>query len=41
MRIAIDDLRLDAPYVVYPDEHRFALREGIEAVPVWGMLPAG
>jgi hypothetical protein len=23
------------------DEHRFALREGIEAGPVWGMLPAG
>ncbi|HOP17770.1 MAG TPA: DUF4143 domain-containing protein, partial [Gammaproteobacteria bacterium] len=41
MRIAIDDLRLDELYIVYPGEHRFALGDGIEAVPVWGMLPSG
>lgn len=40
MRIAIDDLRLDALYVVYPGERRFALASGIEAVPLWAMLPA-
>lgn len=39
MRIAVDDLRLDALYVVYPGAHRFALAAGIEAVPVWGALP--
>jgi hypothetical protein len=38
MRIAIDDLKLDALYVVYPGEHRFGMGDGIEAVPVWGML---
>ena len=38
MRIAIDDLRLDALYVVYPGSHRFAMGEGIEAVPLWAML---
>ncbi|MEZ5622655.1 MAG: ATP-binding protein [Burkholderiaceae bacterium] len=41
MRIAIDDLRLDELYIVYPGEHRFALGDGIEAVPVWGMQPSG
>lgn len=40
MRIAIDDLRLDALYVVYPGTQRFRLAEGIEAVPPWAMLPA-
>lgn len=40
MRIAIDDLKLDALYVVHPGEHRFSLGEGIEAVPMWGLLPA-
>jgi predicted AAA+ superfamily ATPase len=39
MRIAIDDLKLDALYVVYPGPHRFPLGEGIEAVPLWAMLP--
>ena len=39
MRIAIGDLRLDALYVVYPGEHRFSLGEGVEAVPLWGLLP--
>ncbi len=41
MRIAIDDLRLDAMYVVYPGAQRFRMGEGIEAVPLWGMLPGG
>jgi uncharacterized protein len=40
MRIAIDDLKLDALYVVHPGLHRFALATGIEAVPLWAMLPA-
>jgi predicted AAA+ superfamily ATPase len=39
MRIAIDDLRLDALYVVYPGMQRFRLADGIEAVPLWAMLP--
>lgn len=39
MRIAIDDLKLAALYVVYPGEHRFALGERIEAVPLWAVLP--
>jgi hypothetical protein len=25
---------------VYPGAHRFRLAEGIEAVPLWAMLPA-
>jgi predicted AAA+ superfamily ATPase len=39
MRIAMHDLKLDALYVVYPGPHRVPLGEGIEAVPLWGMLP--
>lgn len=39
MRIAMDDLKLDALYVVYPGLHRFRLADGIEAVPLWAMLP--
>jgi hypothetical protein len=26
--------------VVHPGSHRFALADGIEAVPLWAMLPA-
>jgi uncharacterized protein len=40
MRIAIDDLKLDALYVVYPGPHRFMLADGIEAVPLWALMPA-
>jgi len=40
MRIAIDDLKLDAMYVVYPGLHRYLLAPGIEAVPLWALLPA-
>jgi uncharacterized protein len=39
MHIAIEDLKLDALYVVHPGEHRFALGHGVEAVPLWGVLP--
>ncbi len=40
MRIAIDDLKLDALYVVYPGEQRFKLEPRVEAVPLWALLPA-
>lgn len=40
MRIAMDDLRLDALYVVYPGDLRFRMAEKIEAVPLWALLPA-
>ena len=40
MRIAAQDLQLDRLYVVYPGDKRFALDAGIEAVPLWAMLPA-
>lgn len=39
MRIAMEDLKLDALYVVYPGLHRYAMGEGIEAVPLWSVLP--
>ena len=39
MRIAGHDLKLDALYVVYPGEQRFMLADGIEAVPLWALLP--
>jgi predicted AAA+ superfamily ATPase len=41
MRIAMQDLKLDAMYVVYPGQHRFGLTDGVEAVPLWAMLPPG
>lgn len=40
MRIAMHDLKLDALYVVYPGLHRFKLADGVEAVPLWALLPA-
>ena len=39
MHIAAEDLQLDALYVVYPGDKRFALASGIEAVPLWALLP--
>ncbi|MEP6826312.1 MAG: ATP-binding protein [Ramlibacter sp.] len=39
MRIAMHDLKLDALYVVYPGAHRFRMADGIEAVPLWALLP--
>ena len=39
MRVAMADLHLDALYVVYPGQHRYRLGDGIEAVPLWALLP--
>jgi predicted AAA+ superfamily ATPase len=39
MRIAGNDLKLDKLYVVYPGPHRYPMGEGIEAVPLWALLP--
>ena len=39
MRIAMQDLKLNALYVVYPGLHRYKLADRIEAVPLWAMLP--
>jgi uncharacterized protein len=39
MRIAMHDLKLDALYVVYPGLHRYPTGEGVEAVPLWAVLP--
>ena len=39
MRIAMHDLKLDALYVVYPGAHRFSLTGGVEAVPLWALMP--
>ncbi len=39
MRIAANDLKLDALYVVYPGRHRYPLGRGVEAVPLWALLP--
>lgn len=38
MRTAIDDLKLDALYVVYPGQQRFTLTKCVEAVPLWALL---
>jgi predicted AAA+ superfamily ATPase len=38
MRIAMQDLKLDALYVVHPGPHRYRMDEGIEAVPLWSLL---
>ncbi len=39
MHVAREDLKLDALYVVYPGETRFTLGDGVEAVPLWALLP--
>ena len=41
MRIAMHDLKLDALYVVYPGAHRVSLADGVEAVPLWALMPGG
>ena len=38
MRIAMQDLKLDALYVVYPGAHRYPLADKMEAVPLWALL---
>lgn len=40
MRIAMQDLKLDALYVVYPGPHRYPLGDGMEAIPLWAVLPS-
>lgn len=40
MLTAIDDLKLDALYVVHAGDHRFPLAHNIEAVPLWAALQA-
>jgi predicted AAA+ superfamily ATPase len=40
MRIARQDLALDALYVVYPGERRYTLAPGVEAVPLSALLPS-
>ena len=39
MRIAMNDLKLDLLYVIYPGAHRYKLADRIETVPLWAMLP--
>ena len=38
MRIAMQDLALDALYVVYPGTRRYTLAQGVEAVPLAALL---
>ncbi len=38
MRIAKEDLGLDQLYVIYPGDRRYALAEGVEAVPLGALL---
>jgi uncharacterized protein len=40
MRIAMQDLKLDAQYVMYSGFRRYPLGEGVEAVPMWTVLPS-
>ncbi len=40
MRIAAEDLQLDALYVVYPGSVRYSLGAKVEAVPLWSVLPS-
>jgi uncharacterized protein len=38
MQIAIDDLKLDALYIVYPGRHRYQIKPSVEAVPLWALF---
>jgi uncharacterized protein len=38
MRIAMQDLKLDRLYVVYPGLHRYPMADGIEAVPLGALI---
>lgn len=38
MRIAQQDLRLDAMYVVYPGVHRYTLAPDVEVVPLQALV---
>jgi len=33
-------LKLDSIYVVYPGAQRFSLSAGVEAVPLWALMPS-
>ncbi len=39
MRIALQDLELDALYVVYPGDRRYTLAQRVEAVPLSALVP--
>jgi predicted AAA+ superfamily ATPase len=39
MRVALQDLSLDALYVVYPGDRRYALAPRVQAVPLTALLP--
>ena len=39
MQIALQDLELDALYVVYPGDRRYSLAQRVEAVPLSALLP--
>lgn len=39
MAVAVDDLRLDALYVVYPGEARYVIGERITALPAGAPFP--
>lgn len=39
MRIAMEDLKLDALYVVYPGLHRYPLASNVQAVPLTALMP--
>lgn len=41
MRIALNDLSLDALYVVYPGARRYRLAQGVEAVPLASVVAGG
>jgi hypothetical protein len=38
MRVALNDLKLDRLYVVYPGKQRYALSEQVEVVPLTALL---
>ncbi len=37
MQISIDDLKLDALYIVYPCQNRNKIQKNVEAVPLWAL----
>lgn len=39
MQIALNDLKLESLYVVFPGDRRYRLADRIEAVPLWALLP--
>jgi predicted AAA+ superfamily ATPase len=40
MRVALNDLALDALYVVYPGDRRYSLAPQVEAVPLSAIVPS-